>query len=179
MNNHSHTPSDCSRSTALYASPRQWFQQLQTRGHQSYPGGESALHCHNIPLNPTRPFDYNPRIFHIIMLLSHLVSEMALFAASHMPSARCPTLPMESFLSTHVFSHHPGSSHAHSLQGTADKTVPYKYASKIQALVPQAKLVTITDVRMVTKGDPYNMTISSLHLLDEHLGTRVTFVTWC
>ena len=61
----------------------------------------------------------------------------------------------------------------------ADKTVPYKYASKIQALVPQAKLVTITDVRMVTKGDPYNMTISSLHLLDEHLGTRVTFVTWC
>jgi pimeloyl-ACP methyl ester carboxylesterase len=31
------------------------------------------------------------------------------------------------------------------IHGTADKTVPYKYASKIQALVPQAKLVTIVD----------------------------------
>ncbi|KAF9235559.1 Alpha/Beta hydrolase protein [Melanogaster broomeanus] len=31
------------------------------------------------------------------------------------------------------------------VHGTADKTVPYKYASKIQALVPQAKLVTIED----------------------------------
>ena len=79
------------------------------------------------------------------MLLSHLVSEMALFVASHTPLARCPTLRMKSSLSTHVLSHHPGSSHAHSLQGTADKTVPYKYASKIQALVPQAKLVTIVD----------------------------------
>jgi len=31
------------------------------------------------------------------------------------------------------------------IHGTADKTVPYKYASKIQALVPQATLVTIPD----------------------------------
>ncbi|KAG6373926.1 Alpha/Beta hydrolase protein [Boletus reticuloceps] len=31
------------------------------------------------------------------------------------------------------------------IHGTADKTVPYKYTFKIQALVPQAKLVTIVD----------------------------------
>ena len=31
------------------------------------------------------------------------------------------------------------------VQGTSDRTVPYKYASKIQALVPQAELVTIVD----------------------------------
>lgn len=31
------------------------------------------------------------------------------------------------------------------MQGTADTTVPYRYASKIQALVPQATLVTIPD----------------------------------
>jgi pimeloyl-ACP methyl ester carboxylesterase len=31
------------------------------------------------------------------------------------------------------------------VHGTADKTVPYKYASKIQSLVPQAKLVTVID----------------------------------
>jgi hypothetical protein len=79
------------------------------------------------------------------MLLSHPLSEMALFAALHTPLARCPILPTKSSLSTHVLSRHPGSSHAHTLQGTADKTVPYKYASKIQALVPQAKLVTIVD----------------------------------
>lgn len=30
------------------------------------------------------------------------------------------------------------------MQGTADKTVPYEYTSKIQGLVRQAKLVTIT-----------------------------------
>ena len=52
---------------------------------------------------------------------------------------------MKSSLSTYVLSRLPGSSYAHSLQGTADKTVPYKYASKIQALIPQARLVTIID----------------------------------
>ncbi|KIK96094.1 hypothetical protein PAXRUDRAFT_826326 [Paxillus rubicundulus Ve08.2h10] len=31
------------------------------------------------------------------------------------------------------------------IHGTVDKTVPYKYASKIQALVPEARLVTIED----------------------------------
>ncbi|KAF9226936.1 alpha/beta-hydrolase [Gyrodon lividus] len=31
------------------------------------------------------------------------------------------------------------------IHGTADKTVPYKYASKIQTLVPKAELVTIED----------------------------------
>ncbi|KIK34869.1 hypothetical protein CY34DRAFT_812597 [Suillus luteus UH-Slu-Lm8-n1] len=31
------------------------------------------------------------------------------------------------------------------IHGTADKTVPYKYASKMQTLVPQANLVTISD----------------------------------
>lgn len=45
----------------------------------------------------------------------------------------------------YVLSRPPGSSHAHILQGTADKTVPYKYTSKIQALVPRAELVTIID----------------------------------
>lgn len=32
-----------------------------------------------------------------------------------------------------------------SMQGTADKTVPYKYASKIRDLVPHADLVTISN----------------------------------
>jgi len=31
------------------------------------------------------------------------------------------------------------------IHGTSDKTVPYKYASKINNLVPQADLVTISD----------------------------------
>jgi pimeloyl-ACP methyl ester carboxylesterase len=31
------------------------------------------------------------------------------------------------------------------IKGTADKTVPYKYASKMRTLVPQANLVTISD----------------------------------
>ncbi|KIJ69727.1 hypothetical protein HYDPIDRAFT_164024 [Hydnomerulius pinastri MD-312] len=37
------------------------------------------------------------------------------------------------------------NNHVLLIHGTADKTVPYKYASKIQALVPQAELVTIED----------------------------------
>lgn len=32
-----------------------------------------------------------------------------------------------------------------SIKGTSDKTVPYKYASMIHSLVPQADLVTISD----------------------------------
>lgn len=31
------------------------------------------------------------------------------------------------------------------MKGTSDKTVPYKYASKMRILVPQANLVTISD----------------------------------
>ena len=30
-------------------------------------------------------------------------------------------------------------------QGTADRTVPYKYALRIQALVPSSELITIED----------------------------------
>lgn len=30
-------------------------------------------------------------------------------------------------------------------KGTADNTVPYKYASRVQSLVPQAELITIED----------------------------------
>ncbi|KAF8432929.1 alpha/beta-hydrolase [Boletus edulis BED1] len=52
------------------------------------------------------------------------------------------------------------------IHGTADKTVPYKYTSKIQALVPQAKLVTIVDGGhdiTVTHADEVNTAL--LHFL--------------
>lgn len=121
-----------------------------------------------------RLFDYNPHIFHTTMLPSHPLSEKALFAASHTPLAPFPILPTKSSSSMFVLSHHPGSSHAHILQGTADKTVPYKYTSKIQALVPQAKLVTITDgSHDITVTHAKEVNAALLHFLSGGLASNI------
>lgn len=95
--------------------------------------------------SPARSFDCNLHIFHITMPPSHPLSATVLFVASNTPFAPFPILPTKSFSFMYVHSRHRGSSHDGVLQGTADRTVPYKYASKIQTLVPQANLVTIID----------------------------------
>lgn len=121
-----------------------------------------------------RSLDYNPHIFHTTMLLSHPLSEKALFVASHTPLARFPILPTKSFSSMSVLSCRPGSSHAHILQGTADKTVPYKYTSKIQALVPQAKLVTIADGgHDITVTHAKEVNSALLHFLSGGLASNI------
>lgn len=74
----------------------------------------------------------------------------------------------------YVLSSCPGSSHPHTLQGTADKTVPYKYTSKIQALVPQARLVTIADGGhdiTVTHAEEVNTAL--LHFLSGGLASDI------
>ena len=79
---------------------------------------------------------------------------------------------MTSSLSTYVLFRHLSSSHAHSPQGTADKTVPYKYAAKIQALVPQAKLVTIVDGgHDITVTHAKEVNAALLHFLSTRLAS--------
>lgn len=74
--------------------------------------------------------------------LRHL-SEMVLSAVSHTPLARLLILLTTSSSSTYVLFDRSELPPTHIIQGTADRTVPYKYASEIQDLVPQAELVTI------------------------------------
>ncbi|KAI9452914.1 Alpha/Beta hydrolase protein [Boletus coccyginus] len=60
----------------------------------------------------------------------------------------------------------------HARQDMADKTVPYKYAAKIQALVPQAKLVTIVDGgHDITATRAKEVNAALLHLLSASLAS--------
>lgn len=147
--------------TCLKPSP--FFQQfyLQRLANSSSSDPVSEV-CHSLPICPRvfwslllcRLYVYNPRISQGIMQPSLLHWEMGPFVActTHLRNWACQIVKFclfgwvaSVFLKlTCIW---------HSFQGTADNTVPYKYAARMQELLPQSELITV-------QGGRHDLTVS-------------------